>query len=241
MDIKRKVVIGIQARTTSTRFPGKVFQKIDDKEMLQHVLDAADGAAQFINKFSDKNMMKVSTVLLIPTGDEIKKRYEHETIIFEGPEHDVLKRYRLMSDRMKPDFVVRITSDCPLIPPFLIAKHINVALALPYDYTSNVDPVLRTSIDGHDVEVMSRKALEWADDSADNEGDREHVTAILRTKKIPTGFKVAHVIGHLYQPHLKLSVDTPEDLQLVKREYQNIKMAIQRAIDLSGPKSVHRV
>ena len=236
-----KVVIGIQARSTSQRFPRKVFEKIDGKEMLQHVLDAADEACLYINKFTAKNDVKVSTCVLVPVGDEIVSRYRYKSVVFEGHEEDVLKRYKMMSDALDPDYIVRITSDCPLLPSYLISKSINVATKGNYDYVSNVDENIRTCVDGHDVEIMSRAALDWADECATFERDREHVTPILRSNKIPTKFRVAHIVGHLYQPNIKLSVDTKEDLERVKREYSEIKRCINQAFAKSGGKSVYRV
>lgn len=236
-----KVIIGIQARSTSTRFPRKVFEKIDGKEMLQHVLDSCEDSALYVNKYSEKNRIKVSTVILVPTDDEIIHRYKYKTVVYEGPEYDVLKRYHSMGEALDADYIVRVTADCPLLPSYLISKTINIATKGGYDYVSNIDENLRTCVDGHDVEIMSRKALEWANEVATFESDREHVTPILRTKQIPTSFKVGHVIGHLYQPDVKLSVDTPEDLEKVRREYANVKNCINKALAKSGGRSVYRI
>jgi spore coat polysaccharide biosynthesis protein SpsF (cytidylyltransferase family) len=236
-----KVIIGIQARSTSKRFPGKVFEKIDGREILQHVLDSCEESSLYINKYSDKNRIKVSTVILVPENDEIVHKYRYKTVVFEGPEEDVLGRYYKMYQAMNPDYIVRVTSDCPLLPSYIISKHINIATKGNYDYVSNIDENLRTCVDGHDVEVMSRRALEWLNTAATWEAEREHVTPLLRSKSIPSNFKVGHVIGHLYQPNLKLSVDTPEDLERVRREYAEVKGCIEKAIAKSGGKSVYRI
>lgn len=233
-----KVIIGIQARSTSTRFPGKVFELIDNKEILQHIIDSAKKCAVYLMKDNDRYDVKV--VVLIPSGDSIYERYLDKVIIFEGSEEDVLSRYYDMAASMKADYIVRLTSDCPLLPPFVITKHINVAVNGRYDYVSNVHEALRTAVDGHDCEVLSMRALTWAHTCALNEYDREHVTPVLRTNKAPEIFKTAHLVGYLFQPHIKLSVDTREDLERVKREYSEIKLIIDKASVKNGKTSVHR-
>lgn len=234
------VVIGIQARSTSTRFPGKCFAKIDGKDVLEHVIDNCQKSAQYINRFSIKNKIQVSVVVLIPFNDEIKNHYRYKTIIFEGPEHDVLNRYRSMQDSLNPDYVVRVTADCPLLPSHLITKHIHVAVNEKLDYCSNVDEELRTAPDGYDVEVISKRALLWADLNAKQDYEREHVTLILRNK-CPIDFKVGHVVSHLDLSHLKLSLDRPEELETINTEYLKIKNALNKAGRKSGAKSIHRI
>lgn len=236
-----KIIIAIQARSTSTRLPGKVFELIDGKEILQHVLDSAEESCLYINKFSDKNRTTVKTCLVIPEGDPIGEKYKHKTLIFEGSENDVLSRFMVMVNKLNPDYIVRITSDCPLLPSYLISKHMNIAVKGRYDYVSNVDENLRTCVDGHDVEVISLRAMEWLDKNAIKKEYREHVTQFIRVGRLPQNFRVAHVIGHLYQPEIKLSVDTKEDLERVREEYSKVKKCIEIAIKKDGENSVYRI
>lgn len=236
-----KIIIAIQARSTSTRLPNKVLELIDGKEILQHVLDAAEESCLYINKYSSKNKTTVKSCLVVPHNDPIVEKYKHKTLVFEGPENDVLSRYMEMFNKLSPDFIVRVTSDCPLLPSYLISKCINIATKGNYDYVSNVDENLRTCVDGHDVEVVSARALMWLDQNAKKKEDREHVTQYIRSSKIPPYFKIAHVIGHLYQPGIKLSVDTKEDLDRVREEYSKVKKCIEIAIEKDGENSVYRI
>lgn len=233
------IVIGIQARSTSKRFPRKVFEMIDGKTVLQHVIDACKSCQSYVNQFADRNHAVVSTVLLVPHGDEIVKALSHRIQIIEGPDDDVLTRYKLASDLLNPDYIVRITADCPLMKADLIRKHIISAIKNSYDYCSNVDPIARTAIDGHDVEVMSKRALDWLNDTATELADREHVTTLLRSDKVPDDFRVGHIIGNLDQSHIKLSVDTPEDLERVKCEYFRRKDAYSAAVGKFNKENVH--
>jgi spore coat polysaccharide biosynthesis protein SpsF (cytidylyltransferase family) len=237
----KRVCIGIQARSTSSRFPNKVFEVIAGKEMLRHVVDAVDKCAFYLNRNSHRSGVEVSHVILCPKGDPIKAKYETRTAVMEGPEDDVLTRYYIMANRMDADYIVRITGDCPLVPPYLISKHIKVAIANEYDYCSNVDEGYRTAIDGYDVEVVSRRALEWANENAKEPRDREHVTTILRTQKFTESFKCGLVVNFLNQSHVKLSVDTLDDLEAVRVESDRVNKNIEKARAKFGRNHVHQI
>ena len=56
-----------------------------------------------------------------------------------------------------PDWIVRVTSDCPLIDPFLVDKIINFAHNNNIDYCSNT--LIENYPDGQDIEVFKFSAL----------------------------------------------------------------------------------
>lgn len=237
----RQVWVGIQARSGSKRFPRKVFELIDGKPLLRHVIDSCDKAAFYMNRHTHQSKIMVNYAILCPFGDEIKQAFGTRCMVIEGPEDDVLARYKLLSDKVHPDYIVRVTGDCPLIPHYLITKLIKTTIANDYDYCSNVDEKCRTAVDGYDVEVMSKRALLWADTHAlAGSKDREHVTTLLRSRQTPEHFKLGHVIGFLNQSHFKYSVDTPEDLDRVRVEYARVKQAQVEAEKLFGKTQVHR-
>lgn len=237
----KSVVIGIQARSTSSRFPGKVFEMIGDKPMLRHVIDACDRSAFYINRTSHLTGTKVSHCILVPEGDEIRQRFGGRVPVIEGSEGDVLSRYVKMARALSPDYIVRVTGDCPLLPPFLVTKLITIAVANEYDYCSNVDPSYRTAVDGHDVEVLSKRALEWLSEHATDTADKEHVTTALRSAAFESQYKVGHVVNYLNYSHQKLSVDPLEDLERVRAEYDRVKRIVEAAEKKVGRSSVHRV
>ena len=135
---------------------------------------------------------------------------------------------------------MRITGDCPLIPPPVIVKAINVAVKNQLDYVSNVDERLRVSFDGMDCEVFSRNLLEYTYAKASDKSDLEHVTTFMRKPGLPKEFRVAHIIGYVDLSGTKLSVDTEEDLERVRKHKAKILDALNLAGVLSGEKAVHR-
>ena len=225
------VAIMVQARSNNSRLPGKCLADINGMPMLDRVLMAAEKSASYINNGEDKNI-KVSTYLLVPYGDMLIDKYCHrlKTKLFVGSEKDVLARYMLAVNNIMPDYIVRITSDCPLIPPFLITKHIVNAVNYNYDYVSNVHPDVRMAPDGWDCEVISKKLLTWADETATSEYDREHVTTIIRSQP-PEWAKRACVLSHGEFSTLKISVDTEEDLEYVRNYHRVISQKVDKARD----------
>lgn len=233
-----RILIGIQARSTSERFPRKIFEKIGNKTMLQHCISNARKSAQYLNT-GVKERLDVSVAILVPEGDEIVSRPSDGAEIFQGPEHDVLTRYVKAAETKDSDYIVRLTADCPLIPPFLISKHVLLAVENGYDYLSNVWEDARTAPDGFDIEVMSRQTLLYLDRFAVDAPDREHVTPYIR--KNPRTARVGCVVSFLQLAGLKLSVDTPEDLDRVRREYEGVETCNREAHARFGKFRVHRV
>lgn len=203
----------IQARMTSTRLPCKVLMDIEGKPMLWHVINRL----KFSEKLND-------IILAIPDTKEndILEKFAKDNKIkyFRGSEEDVLSRYYETAKKFKCDVIVRITSDCPLIDPkivdFVIGKH----LGSDADYTSNT--LKRTFPRGLDVEVFNFKVLERAHKEVTESYQREHVTPYIY--KHPEIFKLQNIEakGKLRRPNLRLTVDTKEDLQLIREIYKHL-------------------
>jgi spore coat polysaccharide biosynthesis protein SpsF len=235
-----KVLIAIQARSGSTRLPRKAYELIGDRRMLDHVIDSCRKAAHYLGSRPAPNRPEVDVALLVPEGDPIGREFARGIAVVEGSEQDVLSRYYAALERLTPDYVVRITGDCPLIPDFLIAKHITTAIKGRYDYVSNVDEDTRTAIDGHDCEVMSSRMLGWLHGAAESKSDREHVTLMAR-REPPDWARMGCVLNYHDQSHLKLSVDTAEDLARVRDEYARRDIKLFKAERKFGRQSVHRL
>lgn len=229
------VLIGIQARSGSTRLPRKAFEMISGRTMLDRVVETCKYAAVNIEKRSHK----AEVAVLTPSGDPIVDEYRSRVQIVEGSERDVLSRYRVAVDKYAPDYLVRITGDCPLIPGSLIAYMTDVAISRRYDYFSNSDERFRTSIDGSDVEVVSRRLFDYTADVATSDYDREHVTPLMR-REPPSWAKLALAYNNFDMSDVKLSVDTQEDLERVRRAFEKSFVKYQEAIKVYG-KAIHRL
>ncbi len=206
-----KVSAIIQARITSTRLPGKVLMDIEGKPMLWHV----------INRL--KSSKKLDDIILtIPDTKEndILEKFAKDNKVkyFRGNENNVLSRYYETAKKFHCEVIVRLTSDCPLIDPkivdLVIEKHLNRGV----DYTSNV--IKKTFPRGLDVEVFNFMVLEKAHKGAKENYQREHVTPYIYEH--PEIFKLQNITakGILKRPEIRLTVDTKEDLRLIKEIYK---------------------
>lgn len=226
-----KVAIGVQARSTSTRLPGKSSMFVGGESVVGKALKACLNAASYITNRRGSDI-EVDVYLLTPTGDPLALQYQPLARVVEGDEMDVLSRYgKLVAENPDYDYICRVTGDCPLIPPFLITKHIVSCANYKYDYCSNVDIETRTHPDGWDCEVMSRKMLCWLMENATTPLHREHVTSLLQKTK-PAWARIAHVVGYLDNSSLKISVDTQKDLEFTNM-YDDV---LQRKLKIAKEK-----
>lgn len=233
------ILIGIQARSNNSRLPKKCFEPLGSKRLLDHVIDACDRAAKYSNRYTYRHRFTTSVALLVPYNDPIKMAFSSQVDVFEGDELDVLSRYVDAQRHFKADYICRVTGDCPLIPPYVISKHISLASVSRYDYVSNVDEQCRLALDGIDCEVLSKRMLDWLDDNASTAEEREHVTLKARTSP-PDWAKRGFTASYFDQSGIKLSVDTAEDLAEVRRIYDQVGDKLQRAERIYGRDAIHR-
>ena len=163
---------------------------------------------------------------------------DENVMIIKGPEQDVLARYNVMATRVNPDYIVRVTGDCPLIPSPVITKLITTAVKGEYDFVTNAWPEYRTFYDGADCEVVSTRLFDWVFANAEGT-DREHVLSMLYRKR-PEWASYAQVFSEMDLTHIKLSVDTIEDLKQVRIFYDSVENKIKSWDSKHGKKTLHR-
>ena len=211
-----KTVLITQARIGSTRLPGKILKEINSESLLEIHLKR-------LNKC--KNISKI----IVATTDqpEDKVIYDCATDLgfksFRGSESDVLDRFYQAVRNEKSDWIVRVTSDCPLIDPFLVDKLIKFAHNNNRDYCSNT--LIENYPDGQDIEVFKFSALESAWKNANLSSEREHVTPYIRNN---SDFKGASIFKALNYPcdsnysQIRMTVDEPRDFDLIKILIDNL-------------------
>lgn len=131
---------------------------------------------------------------------------------FHGNLNDVLDRFYQAAKNIQPDYVVRLTSDCPLIDPFYIDDLIKKFLERNVDYATNC--LVPTLPDGMDAEIFKFTALETAWREASKKSEREHVTPFIRESG---KFKIFSVEYPLDLGSFRLTLDTSEDYELIKK------------------------
>lgn len=233
----RKILIGVQARSSSTRLPRKAFALIGGRTMLDRVLQSCKQAAEWLSR---NQQIETQVAILSPEGDEIVEEFKRRYDFVEGPLEDVLTRYVLAAAKYLPDHIIRITGDCPMIQSYMITTLAKLAIQHEYDYVSNVDERYRTALDGADVEVISTRLLMHAHKEATDPADREHVTPFIR-REPPEWAKIGFVCGMYDLSDIKLSVDTSEDLVRVRKAFDSAREKYHGAILEFGKERVHRL
>ena len=200
-----KTIAIIQARMSSSRFPGKV---IADLGGLPMVVFMAARVAQC--SAVDEVILATSTQVSDDPLAEVAQA--HGLRVFRGPLEDVLGRFAMVQAQTKADIIVRMTGDCPLADPKVVDDLIALRAAENADYANNLSP--RSYPHGLDCEVFTAQALALANANARDEYDREHVTPWMRSSSTPLS------TANLHQPHdlseLRITVDHPEDLDVVR-------------------------
>jgi spore coat polysaccharide biosynthesis protein SpsF len=199
----------VQARTGSTRLPGKVLAQVRGKTLLEHQMERMLRA---------RSLAEVVVATSIAPADDAIVRVADSRgwAVCRGPEQDVLARYAIVAATFGADPIVRMTMDCPLIDPTVIDCVVETYLAGAYDLVANnLEP---TFPHGLDLEVMSLSALETAHREAATPFEREHVSPFIRDH--PERFRLRNVRSPRDLHHLRWTVDYPEDLDFVRAVYE---------------------
>nr|MDP9121827.1 NTP transferase domain-containing protein [Acidobacteriota bacterium] len=200
-----KTLVVIQARTGSTRLPGKILLPLAGAPLLARMVERVRAAT-------------VPFALAVATtweaADEPVRELCREIGVdcVSGHPTDLLDRHRQAARAAAADVVVKIPSDCPLIDPQVIDRVLGFYFRQQgsYDFVSNLHPA--TYPDGNDVEVVTAPVLETAWREAARPFEREHTTPFIWER--PERFRLGNVTWEsgkdLSMSH-RFTIDYPED------------------------------
>jgi spore coat polysaccharide biosynthesis protein SpsF (cytidylyltransferase family) len=206
-----KILAITQARVGSTRLPRKVLKLVKGKTLLEihlsRILQSKKISKLIVATTIESEANKIIT---------IAKKLGVDS--FKGSVNNVLERFYLAALPENPDYVVRLTSDCPLVDSHLIDGVINKCVSNKYDFVSNsLDP---TFPDGMDVEVFKFSALKEAYKKAVLKSDLEHVTPYIWRNSSVKGknrFNSFSVRCDKDFSKYRLTVDTQDDFDLIEK------------------------
>ena len=202
----------IQARMGSERLPGKVLQDIAGKTMIERVVERVERCLSI-----DGVIVATST----NASDDVLADHCRSAgmSVVRGSENDVLSRYALAAEKYRSEFVVRITSDCPLVDPEVVDQVVYEVTENPgVQYACNFFPQ-RLYPRGLDAEALTVATLNQINAEATDPRYREHVT--LKIYENASRFNIASVSNRLDHSHLRWTVDTEADLFLVRTIYEH--------------------
>lgn len=204
-----KFLVIIQARCGSTRLPSKVLKNIEGKPAIE----------QMLNRVS--NSTKVDEIMVATTINRedlpiVKLVSTLGYRVFVGSSDDVLDRYYQAAKLIKPEYVIRLTADCPLFDWRILDE----AIEELNDESDCLCSYTETFPDGEDLEIVRFNVLEEIWNNAHLASEREHVT--LYVKNHPEIYKLQNYeckLGNLKNE--RWTLDETEDLELIRAVYKH--------------------
>ncbi|GAA3147812.1 spore coat polysaccharide biosynthesis protein SpsF [Kribbella aluminosa] len=200
-----KIGIITQVRVTSTRLPAKVLLTVGGRSYLEHHLDRLSRTGLPVIVATTTNFNDNLVVQLCN---------EDGFPVFRGSEDDVLSRFAGAAREHDLDGIVRVTSDCPLIDPEIVAAGVDRWRAEnDLDlYLSNC--LERTYPRGMDFEIFSAARLYDAEQKATLTADREHVTSYLHQNRSGE-MRLLNLPWSGGGSQYRLTLDTADDWKLL--------------------------
>lgn len=206
-----KILAITQARVGSTRLPRKILKKIKNKSLLEIHLERL------------KNSKTISKIIVATTFESdsnliLDVAKKSGVISFQGSTDDVLSRFYYAAEADQPDYVVRVTSDCPLIDAQIVDEVVDFCIKGNFDYVSNT--LMPTFPDGMDIEIFNFSSLKKAFTEATLLSDREHVTPYIWRNSSFNGkdqFVSENFVNDVDYSRFRLTVDNVEDFKLLEQ------------------------
>lgn len=202
-----KYLVIIQARCGSTRLPNKVLKDLCGKPALQRMIERV------------KRSKMIDEVLVVTSIEKnnlpiLRLCADLDVRVGIGSEDDVLDRFYQTAKLLKPEYVIRLTADCPCFD----AELLDEAISRMHETTDYCGMLSESFADGLDLEVMRFSALERAWREAKHSFEREHVTQyIIRHPEMFEQMDFKSPIGY-FGDH-RWTIDEPEDFELVSKIY----------------------
>lgn len=197
------ILVIIQARIGSTRLPGKVLKQLGQRDVLSYVVERCrkiEGIQEVVVATSD-----------LAQDDAIAEWCQEKPVAYyRGSEQNVLSRFIEAAKPYQPDYIMRVTSDCPFVDYEMatdMVKQLN-------EHPAEIIDITKALPRGLAVELISYAALQRIVNCELAERHREHVTYYAYEYKeqfTRLSYEPPHSIQH---EALRVTLDTDEDYAL---------------------------
>ena len=196
----KRLRIVLQARTSSSRLPGKVLLPLAGTPL-------ALLCANRLARAGHEVLVATSTS---PDDDQLARLLAQAAIrCFRGSLHDVLGRYEAaVADMADEDIVVRMTADNP-VPDGAFIRACEQSWRVGMDYLGTHSPFDGLPY-GMSAELMTVAVLRHAARDATDAYDREHVTPWIRRNR-HAGWIARNSLLAADLSHLRCTIDTYDD------------------------------
>jgi len=201
-----QILVIIQVRLNSKRLTGKALLPLGEVPMLVYLLRRL--------KVLPRPYKLIVATTTNAEDDNIAFTAEKEGIeVVRGEEQDVLARYIKCIAIFPAELIVRVTADNPLTDPEILMNVTSQMRKKGYDYVRAMNgyPV------GAGVDAFTDKLLRLLYKNTTSAYDREHLNSYVLSH--PDKFKICelHAPCALAYPDLRLTVDTSEDYERLKK------------------------
>jgi len=203
---KQKLVATIEARMTSTRFPGKVLEPICGVPSLEFMI-------RRVRQSSLVDEVVVACTVNSEDDPIAALCRKLSCGCHRGSEDDVLDRVLQAAKACGATAIVELTGDCPFVDPMVIDEVVRLYQGQKVDYASNV--VERSFPDGFDVQVFSVENLERVSALTKDPIDRVHVSSYFYRPGSPFSRATLTAPPEVHWPELGLTLDEPDDYRLL--------------------------
>ena len=200
-----QVAVILQARTGSSRLPGKVLADLSGRPMLTFLVER-------LRRCPSIDRCILATTELVEDDGLAELGHSLGLTVVRGSQQDVLSRFALAVESTDAPVLVRITGDCPFVDPGLLEEMIHEFHDQDIDYFSNC--LSPTYPDGLDIEVFTRRSLLLAQAECADTAEREHVTPWIRGRG--GRFRLGQKQHQVDLSSMRWTVDEPEDLQVIR-------------------------
>ena len=210
--MNKNVVVVVQARMGSTRLPKKALKPLNGKPLLERVYER-------LALCKNANKIVIATSIRDIDNeieDFCKKR---GMAVFRGSEDDVLDRFYRCARKHKADVIVRITVDNPLIDWENIDKMVSSHIEKNADITYTDKMPYGT---GRGNCVIAFSALEIAAKEAAAKSERPDPDDPIADHPERFNVNILQAPKEL-QRNYRLTVDYPEDFQLMEKIFSHFK------------------
>lgn len=200
-----RAAIVVQARMGSTRLPGKSLAPIGGRSLFARVVERLAHQGELPVVLATTTLLEDD--LLCDEADRLG------IAVLRGSADDVLGRYAFAASLLGVPAIVRATADNPAVDLDAATRTLDILQRSGADYV--VDYGLPV---GATVEAMAVPALVRAAALATEPYDREHVTPFIRRDGRSRAID-AVAPSDRRRPDLRLTVDTADDLDYLRRIY----------------------
>lgn len=205
----------------SSRLPGKILKPLGDVDVLTYDIErcrAIKGVREVIVATSS-----------LPQDDAISAWCEqHHVAYFRGSEDDVLDRYVQCAKMYKPDYVMRVTSDCPFVDYEMASEMIELMQSEQKDIVLLKGELPR----GLAVEIISYNTLLRIHEVGKESRHREHVTYYAYEYKEQFETVTYEVPKNRQYPEFRITLDTEEDYACIVEVAKNFNNPLVSSIDV---------